>query len=192
MPTLRISSARLRAAMRFCAKDDPRYYLGGVHISRDYIYATDGFMAIRMKHDAKVRSDVIVKLSHKVPPKSTLTKLHLLGEDSYAEHFNYHGQVIAMSSIEIIHGKHPDINGLLQKARERPEGNKMPSLRASLLQRACKAICLNGVTENTLTCKIPENKEDAVLFFSTSSICNNALGSPEIIIMPVRESASTE
>lgn len=55
-----IPIAYLKAAVLFAAKDDPRYYLNGVRITPDAIYATNGHKAIRMMHTSSVPAPITV------------------------------------------------------------------------------------------------------------------------------------
>lgn len=172
--------------MIFQAKSDVRYYLNGVFISRKHIYATNGHMAIRMEHGSKVRSGVIVKVKHAIPAKAKTTTLHLLGKKSYAEHIDAFGRILSMGAIEIIDGRYPDIDKLISIAKEKPAGTQMPSINPLYLQAACKAIDCSGSKFPSITCKIPENASDAVLYTTKDALCNEWLGNPEILIMPVR------
>ncbi|MGL5343648.1 MAG: hypothetical protein ACRC9O_03230 [Plesiomonas sp.] len=170
------------------AKSDIRYYLNGIRISRKYVSATDGHIAIRMSHGCNVRSEVTLLIKEKIPAKAHMTKIHLLGRGSYVEHTNSHGVVISISPAEIIDGKYVDIDAVFLKAKEAPVGTSIPHLNAKLLKLAGKAIDQSGSRLVPITLKIPETNEKPVLIYTDSELVNHDMGDPELVIMPVKMS----
>lgn len=168
------------------AKSDVRYYLNGIRISRKYVEATNGRMAIRMSHGCNIRSEVILRIEDKIPAKALMTKIHLLGKGSYVEHINAHGVVISMSHAEIFDGKYPNTNDVFLKAKEAPIGTSIPYLNANLLRLAGKAMGQSGLFNVPITIKIPETNESPVLIHTESELVNSEMGRPELVIMPIK------
>lgn len=185
---MEINSRLLRAAICFQANHDVRYYLNGICISRKYIYATNGSAAIRMEHGKAFRADAVVRFAHKIPKSAHVTRIYLLGKQSYAEHIDINGRIAAIGSIDIIDGtNYPSVSvdKIIDCATEKTSGTKFPAIDVRLINIVCKAFRRAGLEQAPLAFKIPKSPFEPVICFLSSEFKNKELGEPQIALMPM-------
>ena len=110
---MKIQSAKLRAADEFRAKGDPRWYLNGIRINKDFIEATNGHVAIRMNSGVRTRADVIVRFKGKIPSSAYTTKLEFSKGKNTAYHYDTMGELVNVQIFYLEDGKYPDFKKII-------------------------------------------------------------------------------
>ncbi|HHG9944621.1 TPA: hypothetical protein ACPZLH_002461 [Yersinia enterocolitica] len=98
---MKINSNLLRAAQVCVSKDIFRPALAGIHISKQYVEATNGHLAIRMSHGLRLKTSVIISIAGKIPARASITDIRLKGEH-IAVHYDENGIRVGISMIDII------------------------------------------------------------------------------------------
>ena len=67
-----VPAALVKAAMLFQAKNDVRYYLNGIMITKSHIVATDGHVMFVSPYESDLRPDeqMIIAIKGKIPAKA--------------------------------------------------------------------------------------------------------------------------
>jgi len=178
---MKVPSNMLRAAMHCQGDKDVRFYLNGVHIKNKYIEATNGHVAVRMKMEKSCRKDVIVSFKSKIPAAAVSTVLILKGE-TIAKHYDVNDQLLAVSVIEIIVGKFPDISKVIKKeSKATAEIGVNPNYIALWSKMFKQRIPSAKMTFN--------GKSSAINMTALCGIVNHDYGNPILIVMPTRISS---
>lgn len=109
-----IPSKLIRAALVCVAKNDPRYYLCGIHITPKYIESTNGRVALRMEHGIRTKRDIIVQFEGKIPAKAETTEL-IFNKEPLAIHRDQYLNRLAITGIKLIDGRFPDLGKIIPK-----------------------------------------------------------------------------
>lgn len=109
-----IPSKLIRAALVCVAKNDPRYYLCGIHITPKYIESTNGRVALRMEHGIRTKRDIIVQFEGKIPAKAETTE-HIFNKEPLAIHRDQYLNRLAITGIKLIDGRFPDLGKIIPK-----------------------------------------------------------------------------
>jgi len=176
---MKINSKQLRAAKVCQGKDDPRYYLNGIHIYKNKIEATNGHIAVQMTMTTRTRRDLILNIQGPIPKKAH-ESIFVFGEDNFVKHYDSFSSLIKISVVDIIDGKYPDINKV------------MPSDFKSVT-----TIGVNTGYFGLFSQMFDQNfgevarlkftgDNGAMLLTSDSQIINDDYGNPKFIVMPSR------
>ena len=175
---MKIPSNMLRAAMHCQGDKDVRFYLNGVHIKNKHIEATNGHVAVRMTMEKSCRKDIIVSFKSKIPAAAVSTVLALKGE-TIAKHYDVNDELIAVSVIEIIKGKFPDVSKVIKKESKPTEQIGVNPSYIALWSKMFK--------QKFPAAKMTFNgKENAINMTALSGVINHDYGNPIFVIMPTR------
>jgi hypothetical protein len=177
---MKIDTCKLRAANEFRARGDVRYYLNGIRINKNYIEATNGHTAIRMKSGIRTRLDVIVDFKGKIPAAAIKTKLEFSKGKNTAYHYDGFEQCIAVQLFDIQDGKFPDFNRVIPESYELAD--KHPSLQAKYMAQIDKAF----KKEKFVSVRTLHNANEKVVF-GLGGLLNEIYGEPIIVMMGIKE-----
>lgn len=177
---MKIDTCKLRAADAFRAKGDVRYYLNGIRISKDYIQATNGHIAIQMDSGVKTRRDVIVRFKGKIPVKAQKTKLEFSKGKNIAYHYDSLGELISAQVFDIEEGKFPRFDRILPE--KNIKGDEFPPLNIEYMAVIKKAF----PKENFMAVRPIHYDKNKAVIYETTELQNHLYGNPVIIIMPTR------
>ena len=180
---MKLETRKLRAADVFRGRGDPRHYLNGIHINKNYIEASDGHTAIRMDSGMKTRIDVIIRFKGSIPKTAVKTKLSFDGSQSVAYHYDIHCALLSVQLFDLIDGKFPNLDKLIADRKTKGE---MPALQPAYLARIDRAFpsSKNGFV---YTKPISYASNESVQYEVGPSGLNEEFGNPIILIMPTRE-----
>ncbi|PHM59113.1 bacteriophage protein [Xenorhabdus stockiae] len=173
-----INSNLLRAALVCVAKKDPRYYLCGVHITSNYLEATNGHVALRLEHGISTRRKAIVQFHGRIPRKAETTELHFTKEP-YAVHRDITGMRVGFSALTLLDGRFPDLDRVIPKKVE----SVIPHFQAEYLAYPYKMF--EGDSVFIAVSMYPSSMTDACLMKFSDNI-NQRYGNPQLIVMPCR------
>lgn len=179
---MKINSNRLRAAQKFCAKNDAREYITGIHINNKFIEATNGHIAVRMKNDARTRMDVIVRFSGAITSKAQITKLEFNNGACVAYHYDGMGMLVGVQSFEVISGRFPNVDRIIPA--ELAQGEYFPAIDVKYLSIFEKAFKHKSLRFLAAICKHYTDKKSNVVF-GLNGIANEIYGNPLIVVMPI-------
>lgn len=176
---MKIKTHLLRAALVCVAKNDPRYYLQGIHINNNYIEATNGHVAVRMAHGINTRRNSIIEFCGLVPKKAVTTEIHFTKEP-YAVHRDSAGTRVGFTALKLHDARFPDLDRVI------PENHELclPLFQARYLAYPQKMFGDDN-RMNTVKFHPAGMTEACVLKFSEN--INTIFGNPQLIIMPCRE-----
>ncbi|MCG3462965.1 hypothetical protein L7G72_14135 [Xenorhabdus bovienii] len=173
-----INSNLLRAALVCVAKNDPRYYLCGVHVTPKYLESTNGYVALRLEHGVNTRRKAIVQFHGKIPKKAETTELHFTKEP-YAVHRDVNGARVGFTVLSILDGRFPDLSRVIPKKVE----NVIPHFQAEFLAYPYKMFEADSAF---ITVSLyPSSMTDACLMKFGDNI-NQRYGNPQFVVMPCR------
>ncbi|MBI6550130.1 hypothetical protein [Xenorhabdus lircayensis] len=173
-----IDSCMLRAALVCVAKNDPRYYLCGVHITPQYLESSNGFVAFRLEHGINTRRKVITRFHGKIPKKADTTELHFTKEP-YAVHRDIAGVRVGFTVLSMLDGRFPDLDRVIPKKVE----NVTPQFQAEFLTYPQKMF---GDDSRFIAVSMHPSgmTEGCVMKFSDN--INQRYGNPQLVVMPCR------
>ena len=175
-----IPSKLIRAALVCVAKNDPRYYLCGIHITPKYIESTNGRVALRMEHGIRTKRDIIVQFEGKMPAKAETTEL-IFNKEPLAIHRDQYLNRLAITGIKLIDGRFPDLGKIIPKKFNLSAN---PVIQAEYLGYPTKMFSCEG---NFIPMQIwPSGEFDAVKIKFNKQI-DTAYGNPQFIVMPCRD-----
>lgn len=174
-----IQTHLLRAALVCVAKNDPRYYLQGVHINSKYIEATNGHVALRMEHGIKTRRDEILEFRGTIPAKAVTTEI-CSTKEPYAIHRDNNNNRIGFTVLaSYSDARFPDLDRVIPDKFE----PCLPLFQAVYLAYPEKMFGINrGVNSISLH---PSGMTTGCLF-KFSSVINEKYGKPQFVVMPCR------
>ncbi|WP_340622447.1 hypothetical protein [Xenorhabdus siamensis] len=173
-----INSNLLRAALICVAKNDPRYYLCGVHITPKYLESTNGHVALRLEHGVSTRRKAIVQFHGKIPKKAETTELHFTKEP-YAVHRDIAGVRVGFTVLSVPDGRFPDLNRVIPEKVE----NVIPHFQAEYLAYPYKMF--GGNSKVIAVSMYPSGMTGACLMKFGDNI-NQRYGNPQFVVMPTR------
>lgn len=175
---MKIPSNMLRAAMHCQGNKDVRFYLNGVHIKNKHVEATNGHVAVRMTMEKSCRKDVIVDFKSKIPAAAVSTTL-ILKDEAIAKHYDAFHQLLAVSVIEIIDGKFPDLSKVIKKESKPTERIGINPSYVALWSKMFK--------QQFSAAKMTFNgEENPINITALSEVVKHNYGNPILVIMPTR------
>lgn len=180
--------SQLLAAAQYCqSKNDIRHYLNGIHITRKYVMATNGHVAIRMEHGKRVRNPITININGKVPAKAEWTKFTFGRDgqtDGIAKHYDAMGFLMSVHTLSIIEGKFPDLSkdGLFGDMDLFSFENPMPAINSEYMALPKKLFPKNKF------CAVrpaPMGDDKPVLMVFDDFV-KHEYGDPKLLIMPMR------
>jgi DNA polymerase-3 subunit beta len=172
----------LHAALVCAAKNDVRYYLNGLHITPKYIEATNGHVALRMAHGIRTKKNIIVRFVGNVPARAETTEL-IFGKELIAVHRDAHQRRIAVSGIELVNGRFPDLDRVIPS---KVDGSVNPVVQAEFLSYPRKMFSRE---RSFIPLQLlPSWPEQAIRIKFDNHICST-YGNPQFVVMPCRDNA---
>jgi len=113
-----IDANALRAAMAYQAKNDVRYYLNGIFISKDgLVAATNGHTCLRVQCelDEPLAQDYIISIDGIVPKPANYAKANFIdNKTGFIQFYKYAAEKTPFKTLffSIIDGKFPDLDKL--------------------------------------------------------------------------------
>ncbi|GKX58370.1 hypothetical protein [Leminorella grimontii] len=175
---MRIKTNQLRAASVCVSVRDPRPALAGIHITSKYVEATNGHVAIRMEHSARVRKSTVIKIHGRLPLRAEETELKLGIGEPIAIHYDRHGLRCGVSMVDIINSAFPSIDKVIEFTPE--EG--VPAFACCYLAYPSKMF--KGYFHGA---KLKFNGERKPAFITFSREVREKYGNPLFIVMPQRQ-----
>ncbi|HEK1093997.1 TPA: hypothetical protein SMQ47_002287 [Proteus mirabilis] len=174
-----IKTNLLRAALVCVAKNDPRYYLQGIHINNKYIEATNGHVAVRMEHGIKTRRNEILEFRGSIPAKANTTEIKFT-EEPFAIHRDKNGHHVGFSALVSHKGaRFPDLDRVIPTEYELC----LPYMQAMYLAYPEKMFGkVRGYNAVSLH---PSGMTKACLFKFSAGV-NATFGNPQFVVMPCR------
>lgn len=179
---MKISTNKIRAAIKFMAVGDVREYLCGVRINNKFIEATNGHVAVRMDSGIKTKLDVIVKLIGRVPAKSKDVELVFSDGKNTAYHYDALGDLIGVQLFDVMDGRFPDLDKVIPKEYSKGEFPNLNSKYAKIFHDAFS----NGKDDYFGVKAVSYGVGEKVVF-KLSEIKHITYGNPVIIIMSMLE-----
>lgn len=178
---MKVNTSKIRAAIKFQAKVDVRFYLCGFRINEEYIEATNGHVAVRMDNCEGFVGDYILNLIGSIPAKSVTTEF--LINDCVAKHFDINDNLVGAQAFDVIDGEFPNLNKVIPSESYKGE---FPAIQIKYMSLFEKAFKKGGLNYCAVKPTSYDNRKAAVfkLCFETD---NEEFGNPVIIIMPTRE-----
>lgn len=175
-----IQTHLLRAALVCVAKNDPRYYLQGVHINSKYIEATNGHVALRMEHGIRTRKNVILEFRGKLPAKSETTEI-VFAKEPYAVHRDSKGVRVGFTAI-VSHSdaRFPDLDRVIPTKFELC----MPYFQSAYLAYPEKMFGVGKRWFNTVSFHPSGMTGGCLIMFN--GLVNEKYGNPQFVVMPCR------
>lgn len=157
----------IRAALEFVSRDETRAVLTGIHITPDYVEATDSYRLVRITHAEGIKpmdyptgpdstapaySDVppegiiieasaIKRALANMPSRSTLPILNRIAlkvDGNYARLSTNDLDCVSAHTTRLIEGTFPDIDALLESYKGKPLGSEV-AFNHQFMQSAMKA-----------------------------------------------------
>ncbi|QAY18001.1 DNA polymerase III beta subunit [Pseudoalteromonas phage C7] len=179
---MKIDSCKLRAAQKFAAVNDPRYYLCGIRINGKHIEATNGHVAVRMDSDVSTKRDLIVSFKGKIPAKAVETVLTFKKGKETAYHYDGMMNLISAQLFDIVDGKFPELDKVIPTEMTKGEFPNINSIYLKLIHDA-----FAGGKNDYFGAKAVSYGVGEKVVFKLPSLKNHTFGNPVIIIMPMSE-----
>lgn len=177
---MKIKSKLLRAAQHCQGRGDIRYYLNGIHIYKNIVESTNGHVAVQMTMKKKIRGNFILHINGVVPAKAYVTKFIFDKDETIAKHYDCFKALIAVSCVDVIDGRFPDINRVMPKEFNPIE---LIGLNTEYVGLFAKMFGKNYMSAAKFQfC----DKNSAVLITAASAIVREEFGNPKFIVMPAR------
>lgn len=183
---MRMPAKMIRAALTCVAKNDVRFYLCGINITKKHIEATNGHTAIQMTHGVKRVKSGVYKIKGRIPAKCLIVQFVLRKDIKIVNFLGLCDEVLGVAAVEIVDGKFPNITEkVLKPLLEKPINNDvLPLLNADYLAIPSKAFTGGRWPPGiNIECR---GEEEAALLKMEKGFPNEEYGNPVIIIMPVR------
>lgn len=117
----------IRAAMRFQATSDPRYYLCGILLASDgYVAATNGHVLFHCTVEQSCTQDTIVSIKGTFPKSVKSIKFQFDNEGGGIAIGSGKNGIIKINTFEIIDGKFPDLNKVIPSDEDRQASLENP------------------------------------------------------------------
>ncbi|NHB93760.1 hypothetical protein [Photorhabdus cinerea] len=173
-----IRSCLLRAALVCVAKDGPRYYLYGLHITPKYLESTNGHVALRLEHGVNTRRKAIIQFHGNIPRKAETTELYFTKEP-YAVHRSITGARVGFTALSILDGRFPDLDRVMPENTE----NVIPHFQACYLAYPQKMF---GADSILITVSMQPSGMTSSCLMKFSDNINLRYGNPQFVVMPCR------
>lgn len=120
MESFELDARQVKAAMRFQAKADVRYYLNGIYLDKEgFIVATDGHRLIVIECDQckDLKESIIIKIYGKLLVKSRNCKFSFIDENSgyITTKDKLDQETDQILKFKVIYGKFPDYKRVIPK-----------------------------------------------------------------------------
>lgn len=166
---IEISADLLRGAQACVGKNDVRYYLNGIFLSKSGdILSSNGHVGFISKHKTQVNEDVLINIESAIPKKADLVAINIYDDGNIVfecaknrETFKkICGCVVSIGKDQ----KYPDVRGLIPSIEKITPKNNI-NIRGEYISIAQKALEVNWAInmefyENMAVCK---NEEKTVL-----------------------------
>lgn len=180
---MKINSQQLRAAMVCQSVKDVRYYLNGVHIKGNYIEATDGHRAVRMKLANRVRGEYILKIKGRIPKCAKISKFEFSNGENIVKHYDSFGDLVSINTVELLQGKFPDIGEVIEKNKEEGESDSQYGFNAKYMGDMAKMFG----DANGLSVSMKQYSKFNTYFLTVMDKTISSLyGDPIYLVMPVK------
>lgn len=180
-----LPATMVKAAIVFSAKNDVRDYLCGIHITTKFIEATNGHVAIQMKHGIKGVKKGVYIIKGRIPAKTINIEFIVTKKIRIVRFLGVCDLEIGVGQLEIISKKFPELQEKIIKVILRKPicNDSIPRLNASYIGIVDRAFKLPFVS-----CDMEFRGEDTAVIVRLNGYANEAYGNPLIIIMPVNKS----
>ena len=179
---MKIQTNLLRAASKFQAKDDIRYYLNGIHLNKGKIEATNGHVAIILDTGEKNKVDKIIKFIGSIPKKAEFTEIVFDEKCNIAIHSDEKGNKIGAQIFDIVDGRFPDVNNIVPKQIKKEKFPAIQTIYLELINKAFEASARNFVAVKP----VHYCEGEAVLFELTGG-AKDKFNNPIVLIMGSRD-----
>lgn len=179
---MKIQTNLLRAASKFQAKDDVRYYLNGIHLNKGKIEATNGHVAIVLDTGEKNKVDKIIKFIGAIPKKAEFTELVFDKKCNIAIHTDEKGNKIAAQIFEVVDGRFPNVSRIIPKQIKQ---EKFPAIQTVYLELINKAF--ESSARNFVAVKPVHYCENEAVLFELIGLTKEKFNNPIILIMGSRD-----
>lgn len=116
---LKVNMQQLKSAMLCKAKNDVRWFLNGILFARDgALIGTNGHVMFIGQHESEINEDTIVSFVSSVPRSFSHAEIEFKDEENQGIVKFYgkiDGSVIACGLAQIVDGKFPDYNKIVNK-----------------------------------------------------------------------------
>lgn len=183
---MRIPAKMIRAALVCVAKNDVRFYLCGINITKKHIESTNGHTAIQMTHGVKRIKEGVYKIKGRIPAKCLVVQFVIRKDLQIVKFLGFCDELLGVSVVEVVDGRFPNITEkILKPLLEKPISNDvLPLLNADYLAIPSKAFTgYKWAPGINIECR---GESEAALLKMEGGFPNEEYGSPVIIIMPVR------
>ncbi|HGO6780888.1 TPA: hypothetical protein ACK8T7_005122 [Klebsiella aerogenes] len=177
-----ISSKLIRAALVCVAKNDVRYYLCGLHITPNYIEATNGHVALRMEHGIKTKKNIIVHFEGIVPAKAETTEL-IFNKEPIAIHRDQFQRRLSITGIKLLDGRFPDLERVIPKKLDL---SIQPVIQARYLTYPEKMF---GRGRTFIPVQLRPSSDGGAVRIHFDSVINATYGNPQFVVMPCLDDA---
>ncbi|WP_393950318.1 hypothetical protein [Kluyvera intermedia] len=177
-----IQSKLIRAALVCAAHKDVRYYLNGIHITPKYIEATNGHVALRMKHGIRTKKNIVVQFEAPVPAKAETTEL-VFNKEAFAIHRDALNRRISITGIKLVDGRFPDMDRVMPKT---VDFSINPVIQAGYLSYPEKMF---GREREFIPVQLRPSGDGSAVRIQFDRAINTAYGNPEFVVMPCRDDA---
>lgn len=180
---MEIETHLLRAATKFQAKDDIRYYLNGIHLNHGKIEATNGHIAIILDSGEENDADKIISFIGTIPKKAAKTKLCFNNDfENIAIHYDKNGLKIDAQLFNIIDGRFPKVENVKPK---KLKTETFPALQTEYLAIMHKAF--EASARNFVAVKPIHYAKGQAVQYELIGAQKEAFKNPVILIQSVRE-----
>ncbi len=112
-PLIRVEKAHLLSALKFQAKNDPRYYLCGVYFDSDgSLVSTDGHRIFVGKHSGIAESTILKFIGH-IPKRFEYANIDIKNE--LINYYDDNGVRLDVGIISVVDGRYPDWRRVINK-----------------------------------------------------------------------------
>ena len=182
---MRLPARMVKAAIAFSANknNELRDYLCGIHVTSKFIEATNGHVAIQMKHGVKRAKKGIYAVKGAIPAKAIYIEFIVTKKLCIARLLDGFDNEIGVRQLEVINKKFPELqNKIIKNILEKPICNEsIPRLNACYIGIIDKAFDYPFVG-----CDMEFRGKDTAVIVKLAGYPNELFGFPIIIIMPVK------
>lgn len=180
---MEIETHLLRAATKFQAKNDIRYYLNGIHLNHGKIEATNGHVAVILDTGEENDADKIISFVGTIPKKASKTKLCFNDDfENIAIHYDHNGLKIDAQLFNVIDGRFPNVERVKPK---KLKTDKFPALQTEYLALMHKAF--EASSKNFVAVKPINYAKGETVQYELIGQSKEIFKNPVILIQSVRE-----
>ena len=134
MNTIQIDARLLKVAQQFQGKNDVRYYLNGICLSKDgRIKATNGYILFVAPHHCELKEDIILNIKGIVPAGADTAIIDI---DQRIVFFDDRAETV--KRLNVVDGEFPDVDKVTPSGKPKPISEI--ALGGELLSIAAKAM----------------------------------------------------